>query len=192
MNTQPWEFIVLAGEALVHYRLTVLEWLETPQVSAELFNTDGNLDEREIGTSILPRRLLDRKRKHLKRLSDHLAGLGLKLKDVFNTTFCGHNAPALIMVIGDRVNRQHRRGLEVQQALAAAIQNMLLAAHAMGYGACWIGDMMRFGEKLHRYLDLEPEKELVGGVTIGKPMENLDLKQVPKLPVEGMIRWRGL
>lgn len=190
MNTQPWEFIVLTGDALARYRITVLEWLKPSNANPGPYDEGGTFDETEIGSAVLPRHLLERKKAHVRRLMDHLAGMGLKLKDVYNSTYFGHNAPAIILVIGDVVNREHRRGLEVHQSIAAAMQNMLLAVHAMGYGACWIGDMMKFGERLHRYLDLPAGKELVGGITVGRPMENLDLKGVPKIPVTEKISWR--
>lgn len=190
MNTQPWEFIVLAGDSLARYRTAVLEWLAPSKGNTGPCSENGTLDEREIGLAVLPKHLLERKRVHIRRLMDHLAAIGLKLKDVYNSTYFGHNAPVFILVIGDAVNREHRRGLEIHQSIAAAMQNMLLAAHAMGYGACWIGDIMKFGDKLHRHLDLAPGKEVVGGITIGRPMENLDLKHVPKIPVEHKISWR--
>jgi nitroreductase len=184
--------VILTGNALASYRNAVLGWLKPTGADPGPYDEDGAFDEKEIGSSVLPRHLLERKKRHVKRLIDHMDGIGLKLKDVYNLTYLGHNAPVVIMVIGDVVNREHRRGLEVHQALAAAMQNMLLAAHAMGYGACWIGDMMKFGERLNKFLELQPGKELVGGITLGRPMGNLDIKAVPKLPVNEMISWRTL
>lgn len=47
------------------------------------------------------------------------------------------SAPAAILVCGDE-NRQHDKGYWIADC-GAATQNILLAAHALGLGTCWIG-----------------------------------------------------
>lgn len=181
MNTQPWEFIVLGGEPLARFREVVAEWLQTPNKK----ETDEKriVPNGDFYTS-LPGHLVQRKKEHLQRTSRQLAEWGLALKDVYPATYFCYNAPAVIMVIGDAVKRD-RHGLEIHQGLAAAIQNILLAAHALGYGTCWIGDIMRFGGRLHNHLGIGQLKEVVGAVALGRPDNNSALNQTraPKRPV---------
>jgi nitroreductase len=187
MNTQPWEFIVLSGEPLSAFRDTVATWLQTPaEKTKDEFNI---LPEGEYYTS-LPRHLAERKKEHLRRTAQQVAKMGTSLKEVYNFTFFCYNAPVVIVVVSDAVKRD-RHGLEVHQALAAAIQNILLAAHAMDYGTCWIGDIMRFGKRLNEHLELGAMKEVVGAVALGRPETSSPANQhrAPKRPPKAI--WRG-
>lgn len=54
------------------------------------------------------------------------------------------------------------------QSCGAAIQNILLAAHAMGIGSCWIGEIIEKGEEIKSLLGIENSNlELMGIVTLG-------------------------
>ncbi len=134
--------------------------------------------------------LAARKKGHLDRTAKQLAEMGMSLKEAYPFTFFCYNAPVVVMVIGDAVKRD-RHGLEVHQGLAAAIQNMLLVAHAMDYGTCWIGDIMRFGRRLHEHLGLDSMKEVVGAVALGHPdMDSpVNRERAPKR--QPVVDWRG-
>ena len=54
------------------------------------------------------------------------------------------------------------------QGPSAAIQNILLAAHAMGYGACWMTGPLVAKEKLEKVLNLAPDNHLMAIIPIGK------------------------
>jgi nitroreductase len=187
MNTQPWEFMVLTGQPLALFREAVAEWLQTPQEIGK--GEVSVLPDGEYYTS-LPRRLVERKREHLERTAERVKEMGMSLKEVYNFTFFCYNAPVVIVVVGDSVKRD-RHGLEVHQGMAAAIQNILLAAHAIGYGACWIGDIMRFGKRLNEHLRLDPMKEVVGAAALGYPdMDSpVNKYRAPKRPAK--VVWRG-
>ena len=59
-----------------------------------------------------------------------------------------------------------------EQEGAAAIQNMLLAAHALGLGACWISVRSTDSEEKARQLLQIPDEEwLLSVVSIGHPAE---------------------
>jgi len=187
MNTQPWEFIVLTGRPLMQFREAVAGWLLVRQEKQK--DEVSILPEGEYYTS-LPKHLAERKKEHLERTAEQVAKLGMSLKEVYNFTFFCYNAPVVIFVVGDTVKRD-RHGLEVHQGHAAAIQNMLLAAHAMGYGACWIGDIMRFGKRLTEHLELETMKEIVGAIALGLPdMDSpVNRDRAPKRPPK--VIWQG-
>lgn len=80
-------------------------------------------------------------------------------------------APLIVVVIalpeasakryGDR-----GRGLYCLQETAAAVQNLLLAAHSLGYHTCWIGAFDEGG--VRKVMDLGPDERPVALVPVGK------------------------
>ena len=55
------------------------------------------------------------------------------------------------------------------QAMGACIQNMLLAAHAMGFGAVWLGEILKNSKEVLELLELSDNIELMAVVAIGYP-----------------------
>ena len=55
----------------------------------------------------------------------------------------------------------------------------------------WIGDIMRFGERLHEYLGIGRMKEIVGGIALGYPDPDsiANKERAPKRSLQ--IDWRG-
>jgi nitroreductase len=54
---------------------------------------------------------------------------------------------------------------------ASAVQNLLLAVHALGYGACWMGAPLVARATLEELLELPPGYELLAVVPVGRPAE---------------------
>jgi len=66
-------------------------------------------------------------------------------------------------------------------AVGAFIQNMLLAVHAKGLGAVWIGEILKNKEKISEIFKFSPEKyELMGVLTVGLIDESLEKKEERK------------
>lgn len=83
-------------------------------------------------------------------------------------------APAIIAVVGDPQKTgvdmfQEEGGIGYLMACAAAVQNMLLAAHALDLGSLWFTFFDR-GE-LRKILDIPAEKTPVSLVCIGNPAQ---------------------
>ncbi|MFZ5640050.1 MAG: nitroreductase family protein [Bacillota bacterium] len=74
------------------------------------------------------------------------------------------------------------------QAVGAAIQNMLLAAHANGYGTCWLTGPMLARPKLEQYLNIQPPEMLAALVALGRP-EYIPPKPQSK-PVEDFLTFK--
>ncbi|WP_227765197.1 nitroreductase family protein [Zhaonella formicivorans] len=55
------------------------------------------------------------------------------------------------------------------QSIGAAIQNLLLAAEAKGYGACWMCDPLIAAEPIREILGLDDGHRLMAFIPIGKP-----------------------
>ena len=82
----------------------------------------------------------------------------------------GATAPAMICVLTQRIFAYRDRCFSVQD-YAAAIENMLLAAVALGYQSCWIEghitDKDRIGRKMAGLLGVPDDYELVCFLPIG-------------------------
>ncbi|MDY6987303.1 MAG: nitroreductase family protein [Thermodesulfobacteriota bacterium] len=62
-----------------------------------------------------------------------------------------------------------REGLETSiQTVAAAIQNLLLASHAEGLGACWMTGPVHVAQQIDEFLDIH-NKTLVAVIPMGYP-----------------------
>lgn len=94
-------------------------------------------------------------------------------------------APAMICVLTQRINAYRDRCFAVQD-YAAAIENMLLAAVALGYQSCWyeghITDEDRIGEKMAAILGVPKGYELVCFLPVG--VAEVGVKEPPKQPFE--------
>lgn len=76
-------------------------------------------------------------------------------------------AQVLIAVFLDRdVMYDHTKDI---QACGAAIQNMLLAAHGLGLGAVWLGEILNQKEEVRQLLHAPEPLELMAVIAIGYP-----------------------
>lgn len=78
-------------------------------------------------------------------------------------------APAAIAVFADRDVMYHE--VKDHQAIGACIQNMLLAAHALGLGAVWLGEILKNADRVRELLGVPETMELMAVVAIGHPSE---------------------
>jgi len=91
-----------------------------------------------------------------------------------------HNARYVIAVCVDDQKRWFNRELKGTEGVgikaldnpnylsaAAAIQNLLLAAHALNLGACWIGVIDLFRKSLEKIIKTESDHRLIAVIAIG-------------------------
>ena len=70
---------------------------------------------------------------------------------------------------------------------SAAIENLLLATTALGYGACWVqGNIEPFEDDFKTLLDIPTEKKLLALIPIGVPV---DLPTIEKKPLNKIVHW---
>lgn len=77
------------------------------------------------------------------------------------------SAPLLIAVFLDTAASYHRE--KDLTAIGACIQNILLAAHSMGLGAVWLGEILKNKDEVSRILKAPSALELVAVVAAGRP-----------------------
>jgi F420 biosynthesis protein FbiB-like protein len=105
------------------------------------------------------------------------------------------NAPAFILLCLTMADmdsysdekRQHSENVMAIQSAAMAGQNLLLAAHARGLGACWMCAPLFCPALARTTLDLPPDWEPQGLITIGYPAET---RQQTRQPLSSRLVYR--
>ncbi len=70
---------------------------------------------------------------------------------------------------------------------AAAIENMLLASTALGYGSCWVeGDALPHEDRIKSLLSIPPDRRVMALVPIGIPAETPHPR---KRPLSEVLHW---
>ncbi|HTP04522.1 MAG TPA: nitroreductase family protein [Nitrospirota bacterium] len=78
------------------------------------------------------------------------------------------------------------RPLPGLQSVAAAIENMLLAIHALGYGSCWMTGPLVAQEAFEKLLGFNKERAIAALLPVGVPDENPPDR--PRKPLEDIMR----
>lgn len=156
-NAQPWQFIVLTEE----------------DSKCDLADAMGEVWLQELETDGIPKTT----REDFVRAS----------ADRFST------APLLIIACltledMDTYPDERRKGYErdlAMQSLGAAIQNLLLAAHAKGLGACWYCAPAFCKEAAREALKIPEEIEPQALITLGYPTEQP--RAPPRKPIDYIV-----
>jgi nitroreductase len=90
-------------------------------------------------------------------------------------------APLVIAVISRVVKTPGAPDWEQMLSAGAACQNLILAAHALGYGANWITEWCGYSEGVRRVLGLAENERVAGFVYVGTPTEKPEERDRPNL-----------
>lgn len=109
------------------------------------------------------------------------------------------NAPAVFAMTMEDYESVLEKGVELShekinkmrnfpdlQSAGAAIQNMLLSAVEMGYGACWLSAPMMAKESLEEILGIKGKDHLIAFVAVGKSKRELQPKS--KKPIDEIFK----
>ncbi|MCX7022227.1 MAG: nitroreductase family protein [bacterium] len=157
-NTQPWFFTAVSDRTVIA-RAADLVRLEVERVSLEVSGFAGGITR-------------------FARFAETGKGLAR-----WGTFFEG--APLVFFVAGRREQSSWRmrlaevlpghpaagEGTSWLVSCAAAVQNLLLAVHALGYGACWMGAPLVARVTLEELLELPEGYELLAVVPVGRSAE---------------------
>lgn len=105
------------------------------------------------------------------------------------------SAPALILVCLSMIDmdkyadeqRQQREKEMTIQSVAMAGQNLLLMAHELGLGACWMCAPLFCPDLIREVLDLPPDWEAQGLITLGYPAQQ---REKARYPLETRVLWK--
>ena len=96
-------------------------------------------------------------------------------------------ARALLPVFIDKKAMYHET--KDHQAIGACLENMLLAAHSLGLGAVWLGEIIKSGKEIRKLLRLGDDLELMAVIALGYPASR-DQRSRRK-PMEELIVFEG-
>jgi nitroreductase len=99
-------------------------------------------------------------------------------------------APCLIAVFLDKkVIDPNIQGIYLKhvQAVGAAIQNMLLAAHELGLGSCWIGEILKNEDQVKELVGAADDLELMAVISVGYPNKTSTSRRRDIL--ENIVSW---
>jgi len=96
-------------------------------------------------------------------------------------------APVLL-IVAVRTDDDPIVAIEDFAAAAAAVQNLLLAAQALGLGAMWRTGEMVYDPEVRAHLGLEPTDRIVASVYLGRP----EMKPPAAQPRESRLNVRWL
>lgn len=94
-----------------------------------------------------------------------------------------HKAPALVFILT-------RKGLLNKESCACCAQNMMLAAHSLGIGSCWIGfaNFLEQNNKKMEEIGIPEGYHIAAAVVFGKPTSKS--RQAPiRKPMADVIKW---
>ena len=97
----------------------------------------------------------------------------------------------LIVVVGARF-REHKNVPEIEQIISAgaAAQNILVAAHAQGFGGFWRTGPAAYDNQVKTALGLDAQDSIVGFLYLGTPAVAAPLVAPPDL-AEIVTEWNG-
>src|SRR5512134_274649 len=98
-------------------------------------------------------------------------------------------APVVIAVGVDKPSEAKVLEIENVCAAAAAIQNLLLAAHALGLGAKWRTSEWARDAKVKEFLGFDPDQHIVGFIYLGYP--EFESEPAPRPSFEDRTVWIG-
>jgi len=99
-------------------------------------------------------------------------------------------APALIIVLTEKVTFSFGLDFELED-YAAAVENILLAATALGYASCWLDGVVRKDSvcgAVADILDVPPGKQVRCILPVGIPLDHV--AQPARKPFDERVDWR--
>jgi nitroreductase len=98
-------------------------------------------------------------------------------------------APVIIAVAVEPAEGPKVVEIEEVEAGAAAVQNMLLAAHSLGLATIWRTGDPAYDADVKRFLELTPAAHIIGFVYLGYPAASPN--RARHTPHQTLTEWRG-
>jgi len=159
-NTQPWKFIVITNKAFIN----------------ELSNDVKNEIRKLLKWRFINRIIHPELRNH--ETLRFLYGVSLVKEDsIF------FKAPVVVFIVTEDKRFYN-------ESCACCAENMMLAAHTMGLGSCWIGlaHFIDLNKRLIEKIGVPPDHHIASVLIFGYPLEPIAKPSIRK-PCSGIIRW---
>jgi nitroreductase len=163
-NSQPWRFYVATGAKRDELVQALIEATGPEAPSAEAY------DELIEGVEKIRSEFLKK---------DDWAETGLRRMSREGADFIRfgslrfYEAPVIIIVA-----KPESIGGSSRMSIGAAVQNILLAAHAEGLATCWLGMPLIYGDRIKEVLDIPADEVLVTSISMGYPDKDSPINSV--------------
>ena len=98
-----------------------------------------------------------------------------------------HRAPMVVVAVAKAKNHPKVPHVEEILSAGAGVQNLILGAFDLGYGAYWRTGSLAFNDYMKEPLGLDFEDTIVGFIYLGTPSTELKAKPIPE--VDDFVRW---
>lgn len=159
-NKQPWKFIVITNTKFID------------SLSIEVKNQMKKLLKRRFFYQFFSRGLRKKKTLHF------LTAVAYSENDsIF------YKAPVLVFVLS-------KKGFLNDESCACCAQNMMLAAHSLGLGGCWIGfaHVLGLNKKLVRDLHIPQGYHIAAALVFGYPSKKMGKASIRRVDAD-VIEW---
>jgi len=154
-NRQPWEFMVVTGEKLKELVAGIDAAIKSGSKSRrELLTRDDKWPAPAPGAA--------RANELMKGLVEAARSAGVAPAEFIRSNFFFFGAPCVVVVLMDK-----GYGTGSLVSVGAAIENLLLAAHDLGLGSCWMMMPLEFSDAFRSLFSIPESKYLVSAVAIG-------------------------
>jgi nitroreductase len=183
MNTQPWEFVVVAGEPLRKIRQGCVEKLNAGEIPQPEHLVVGWTND-----SIYRVRQVDLA-KHIFQVMDIPREDKVKRAAWMERGFRYFDAPATIVIVVDKTLSESGPMLDV----GAVMQNICLAALHFRLGTCIHDQGVMYPDVVKRYAGIPESKRLIIAISIGYPDEENIVNTITSTrePIDSLISWIG-
>lgn len=183
MNTQPWEFTVIAGNVLESVRSEIISKLR-----------DGEKPHAEHSASGWPSESVYRDRqvqlgKELFRLMGIEKGDFDKRTQWMERGFRFFGAPSAVIVSTDKMLVEGTPIFDI----GAITQTICLTALNYGLGTCIEGQGVIYPEVLRKYCNIQETKQIIIAIAIGYPNWDFPANQLltTREPIDSLTTWLG-
>lgn len=181
MNTQPWKFVVVTGEALERVKRENIEKLRAgDKFNSEYWTIGWSRDsvyrQRQVSLAKQIFQLMDIDREDTGKRSEWM-----------ERGFRYFNAPAVIIILTDKTLKESTPFLDI----GAVMQNVCLAALDYGLGTC-IGDQgVMYPEVLRKHCNIPESDVIVISIAVGYPNDGFPANKLesPREPLDALMKW---
>lgn len=180
-NTQPWHFIVVQSKEKIQQMENIIR--EKIEELPEILKRHG-VDSKAVAASHV---------NGWKRSSLFFSGAPLTIavltKDIPSLYYDPYVKYVMEKRGMDQFNAFKYLGLVETMSVAAAIENLLLAAHSLGYGSCWLRVPFMAKDELEKMLSVRPPWYLIALIPIGCPDPSYSPPKVNRKDSEELVTY---
>jgi nitroreductase len=181
MNTQPWEFTVIAGDVMDQIKQANMEKFNTgerPQLEVTRGEYTGKYRDRQVTLAVQLFQLMGIAREDREKRTEWMRR-GFRFFD----------APAAIILSMDK-----SVGQGGQFDIGAVSQTIALVALSYGLGSCIQGQGIMYPDVIRKFTAIPDSKLIVIAITIGYPDWDFPANKIQseREPIENIASWYGV